>query len=73
MASMILVTKLIGDCVSRDDWKLLAPTTAWGNVMDLDGWRWLDYDIVALVTLVVAITLLELTVLGIVGLTYPLN
>jgi hypothetical protein len=41
--------------------------------MDSDGWRWLDYDIVALVTLVVAITLLELTVLGIVGLTYPLN
>jgi hypothetical protein len=41
--------------------------------MDLDSWRWLDYDIVALVTLVVAITLLELTVLGIVGLTYPLN
>ena len=41
--------------------------------MDLHGWRWLDYDIVALVTLVVAITLLELTVLGIVGLTYPLN
>jgi hypothetical protein len=41
--------------------------------MDLDGWRWLDYDNVALVTLVDAITLLELTVLGIVGLTYPLN
>ena len=35
-----------------------------GNVMDLDGWRWLDYDIVALVILVLVITLLELTVLG---------
>ena len=32
--------------------------------------HWLDYDIVALVTLVLAITLLELTVLGILGLTF---
>ena len=39
--------------------------------MDLDGWRWLDYDIVALVVLVLAITLLELTVLGILGQTSP--
>jgi hypothetical protein len=47
------------------------PTTTWGNVMDLHTRHWLDYDIVALVTLVLAITLLELTVLGILGLTYP--
>ena len=73
MASMILITKLIRRLRVQGDWKLLPPTTAWGNVMDLDSWRWLDYDIVALVTLVVAITLLELTVLEIVGLTYPLN
>jgi hypothetical protein len=39
--------------------------------MDFDSQRWLDYDIVALVVLVLAITLLELTVLGILGLTSP--
>jgi hypothetical protein len=39
--------------------------------MDFDNQHWLDYDIVALVVLVLAITLLELTVLGILGLTSP--
>jgi hypothetical protein len=48
-----------------------ATTTAWGNVMDFDRQHWLDYDIIALVVLVLAITLLELTVLGILGLTSP--
>jgi hypothetical protein len=41
--------------------------------MDFHTRHWLDYDIVALVTLVLAIMLLEVTVLGILGLTYPLN
>jgi hypothetical protein len=55
------------------DWGLgsTATATAWGNVMDFDRQHWLDYDIVALVVLVLAITLLELTVLGILGLTSP--
>jgi hypothetical protein len=39
--------------------------------MDFHTRHWLDYDIVAFVTLVLAITLLELMVLGILGLTYP--
>jgi hypothetical protein len=39
--------------------------------MDFDSKHWLDYDIVALVVLVLAITLLELTVLGILDLTSP--
>jgi hypothetical protein len=68
---MILVPKVIrATCI---DWGLgsSAATTAWGNVMDFDSKHWLDYDIVALVVLVLAITLLELTVLGILGLTSP--
>jgi hypothetical protein len=44
-----------------------------GERMDFHSgyWRWLEYDILALVVVVLAITLLELTVLGFLGLIYP--
>ena len=68
---MILATKVIWVTVYRLGLGSSAATRAWGNVMDFDSQHWLDYDIVALVVLVLAITLLELTVLGILGLTSP--
>jgi hypothetical protein len=40
----------------------------WGNIMDLPTRRWLDYDIVALAVLMISMTILELLVLGILGL-----
>ena len=60
-----------GHRVSIGDWARLPLPGRGGNVMDFDSQHWLDYDIVALVVLVLAITLLELTVLGILGLTSP--
>ena len=50
-----------GDRVSSD-LTLFATYDDWGNVMDLHTRHWLDYDIVALVILVLAITLLQLAV-----------
>jgi hypothetical protein len=47
------------------DLTLLPPTTTWGNIMDLPSRPWLDYDIVALTVLTLAIGILELLVLGI--------
>ncbi len=68
---MILVTKVIRATVYRLGIGLVCRYQKCGNVMDFDSQHWLDYDIVALVVLALAITLLELTVLGILGLTSP--
>ena len=72
MLAMILIIEVIRATAYPKEIDLLCHLRRrGGNVMDFHTRHWLDYDIVALVTLVLAITLLELTVLGILGLTYP--
>ena len=66
--AMILIIEVIRATAFQVISFFLPPTTTWGNVMDLHTRHWLDYDIVALVILVLAITLLQLAVLGYIGL-----
>ena len=65
---MILIIEVIRATAFQVILLFLPPTTTWGKVMDLHTRHWLDYDIAALAFLMISITMLELLVLGILGL-----
>jgi hypothetical protein len=65
---MILITKVIRATMFGVRFDSFATYDEGDDIVDLPTRHWLDYDIVALAFLIISMTILELLVLGILGL-----